>query len=390
MVTELFKSKEINETCSSIAKEFAHRNLFAFRDFPLFVSDSPKSPLGKMCSDLVLMVKDILSQDNNLLKFTQIVPRPRAVGHALFMAETEGEYDLDKVSVHYSVSLVQEEAVRLDEHIENLLNQSLCDELGIKINEDFLTDLSDRKLELKKHGIIFDNKVLIYPHQFLRRHFSSNFVELPVLLSNALKAGLSVHIRIDPLRRSIPEYYQDVMEFDYWHGQPFSEALLKNEHTVARTIHGNAEANILNYHIKRTVFRTDMMDKHIRQFKIEEYADIQSESGSPTSGAGDNFFIQRFAHMCYDQKIDKFIHLDGAVRVFPKEEYKNYLNEIESGKDVDEKVGVRHKMFLIEGEFDQSLASDVLAEWFRYNNHIQEYFSSDQSEDITYREGTIV
>lgn len=390
MVTELFKSNEINAICSSIAKELANRNLFALKDFPVFVSEDPKSPFGKMCSDLVLMVKDILSQDDNLLKFTQIVPRPRAVGYVLFMAETEGVYDLDKVAMHYSVCLVQEKGISLDEHIENLLNQSLCDELGIKIDEDFLADLSDPKLVLKNHGIIVDNKVLIYPHQFLRRHFSSNFVEMPVLLNRALESGLNVYVRIDPLRKTTPECYRDVMEFDYWHGQPFSEKLLKNKHTVAHTIHGNAEANMLNYYIKRTVFRTDMMDENIRQFKIEEYADIESECGSPTNGTGNNFFIQRFAHMCYDQNLDKFTHLDGAVRIFPKEKYKNYLIEIESGKDIDEKVGVRHKMFLVEGEFDQSLANDLMTEWFRYNAHIQEYFSNNKSEDFSNSEVVIV
>lgn len=367
--------------CSLIAKELADRNLFAIRDFPIFVSDDPGTPFSKTCSDLVLLVKGILNQDDNLLKLTKIVPRPRSVGHALFMAGTEDGYDLDKVALHYSVCLVQEKRAHLDEHIKSLSNRSLCDELGIKVDDDFLTDLSDPKLVLKNHGIIFDNKVLVYPHQFLRRHLSSNFVEMPVLLNRALESGLSVHVRIDPLRRSLPEYYRDVMEFDYWHGQPFSEALLKNKHTVARTIHGNVEANMLNHYIKRTVFRTDMMENNIRQFKIEEYADFESESGSPTNGAGDDFFIQRFAHMCYDQRIDKFTHLDGAVRVFPKEQYKNYLKEIESGNDIDEKVGARHKLFLVEGEFDQSLANDLMSEWFRYNSHIQEYFSTDHTED---------
>lgn len=381
MVTELFKTSEIKEACSVIAKEFSNRNLFAFIDFPVFVSYNPTTPLGKTCSDLVLLVKDILSDDDNLLKLTKIVPRPRAVGHALFMAGAEGGYDLDKVALHYSVCLVQEKGSRLDEHVENLLNRSLLDELGIKADDDFLVDLSDPKLVLKNHGIIFDEKLLIYPHQFLRRHFSSNFVEMPSLLNRSLESGLSVYVRIDPLRKSTPEFYRNVMEFDRWHGQPFSESLLKNKHTVARTFHGNAETNMLNYYIKGTVFRTDLMEENIRQFKIEEYADIESEGGSPTNGVGDNFFIQRFAHICYDQNIDKFTHLDGAVRVFPKEQYKNYLKEIEAGKDIDEKVGVRHKMFLVEGEFDQSLANDLVTEWFRYNSHIQEYFSTNQTED---------
>lgn len=381
---DLFETDEINSISSSIAKEFANRNLFALRDFSSLVYSEFKTPLSKSCSDLFLLVKVILETGDNLHNFVEIMPRPQAVGTALFMGKTDNGYDIEKVALNYSIFLVQDAGLHLDDHVQNLLNRTLPDELGICIDKDFLTDLSNPKLILKNHGIIFDEKILIYPHQFLRRCFNSNFVEMPSLLNKALDLGLRVHLRIDPLRKTTPDYYREVMELDYWHGQPLSESFLGDNHTSARTVHGNSESSILNNHVKRTVFRTDMMDDNIRQFKIEEYSDTLTEGGSPTYCAGTNYFIQRFGHACYDQRLRKFTHLDGAVRVFRKDEYEGYLRDIESGKDVDEKIGDRHKMFLVEGEFDQSLASGLLAEWFRYNNHIQEYFSGIQSEDSSY------
>ncbi len=381
MVLEQFKSENINSICRSIAEELANRNLFALRDFSSLVYSEIQTPFSELCSELFLLVKAILSNNDNLQKFLEIAPQSQAVGTALFMGKSDNGYDIEKVALNYAIFLVQDAGLHLDDHVQNLLNRTLFDELGIDIDKDFLTDLSNQKLVLKNHGIIFDEIALIYPHQFLRRHFSSNFVEMPSLLNKALDLGLRVYLRIDPLRKTTPNHYRDVMEFDYWHGKPLSESLLNDKHTSTRTVHGNPESSMLNYYIKQTVFRTDMMDDNIRQFKIEEYADTKREGGSPTNGAGNNFFIQRFAHACYDQQIKKFTHLDGAIRVFQKSEYEGYLTDIESGKEVDEKIGERHKMFLVEGEFDQSLTSELFAEWFRYNDHIQEYFSGIQSED---------
>ena len=85
------------------------------------------------------------------------------------------------------------------------------------------------------------------------------------------------------------------------------------------------------------------MDENKRQFKIEEYCSLE-----PEHGIGERFCIEKFGHVVYDQNEDCFTHLDGAVRVFPVEEYIDHLDAVESGRDVDEKIGTRHKLFLAE------------------------------------------
>jgi hypothetical protein len=388
MDKELLDNIEISNLVQSIAEEFANQNLFALRDFHIFVFDSPNTDLEKNCSKLYSVVHGFINQGDSFLQLCNLEPMPRWVAHALFFGKNKGTYDLQIVARQLCASLIQQRSLGLDDHVKNLSNRYLFDEVGINTDNDFLINLSDKRFEIRNNGIIFDSKVLIYPHQFLRRFYSSGFVNIPALLSKALQLGLSVYIRIDPLRKTTPEHYREIMELDYWHGPKFSRDMLKDLYLNNRTVYTSRGVYCLNYDARFTVFRTKMMDKGMREFMIEEYCPLELPGlciDFKSPGVGDIFYVQKFAHVCYNQKQNCFTHLDGAVRVFNKEEYLNYFKEIEAGRDVDEKIGTRYKMFLIEGEITDVLAQEVLTEWFRYNVHIQEYFSSENIEPmITY------
>jgi hypothetical protein len=386
MEKELLNNQDIDRFARAIAIELANRNLFAF-DFHIFISEEPKTTLGKDCSNLYLIVKKLLTEGDCFSDLSRLDPKPQWISLALEFGKNNGKYDLNKVAVHLCVGLVQQRVPSLDDHVKNLSNHSLCEQLGININDDFLTDLSDKRLQIMNHGIIFDKTTLIYPHQFLRRYYSSNFVGMPSLLNKALQAGASVHLRIDPLRKTRSEYYRNILELDYWYGPRFSRNLLKDQHRSERTLHFSRGIHCSNYDARFTIFRTKMMGRGVREFMIEEYCPLELPgfSGSKSPGVGDNFYIQKFAHICYDQKHECFVHLDGAVRVFDKKQYSSYFKEIEEGRDIDEKAGIRHKIFLVEGKFEEDLAQEILTEWFRYNPHIQEYFSGENVEPlITY------
>lgn len=373
---ELFNDKIIREFCESLSVEFSNRNLFPYRDYSRFIYKNPKTDFGKKCSSLFLNVRNKISNDELWGKLIELKSSSQAVATALFMADNKGDYDRDKVAINIAASLIQEKMFNLDIHVEKIGDTGLCDELGITINKDGLVNLSDTRLLLKKQGIVFNEVDLIYPHQFFRRYYSSNFVGMPALLSKSKSNGLDVSLRIDPLRRTEAKNYLEVMELDHWHGPPFSDEILINTHVNTRTVHVSRGVDDLNYDPRYTVFRTKMMDKNIREFMIEEYCPTELIGGRKSPGVGDKYVIQKFAHVCFDQGSNLFTHLDGAVRIFEISEYREFFSKIETGNDVDEKIGARHKMFLVEGEFDRSLAEDLLTEWFRYNSHIQEYFSN--------------
>lgn len=387
MDEELFSSKEINSLSQSIATELANRNLFALRDLQTFIGKNPRSKLGQQCSRLYSLAREFISNDDNFKKILKSNPESKWISYALYMGKSDQGYDLDSVAIHLCMAMVNMKNLNIDEHVEYLYDTTLCDELKLNVNDDQLTKVSSDRLKLKRNGIIVDDNVLVYLHQFMRRYYSSNFVDLPVLLDKALQIGLDVYVRIDPLRKTHAENYREVLELDHWYGAKFSKDILNDKYKNERTLHNSHGIYDLSYDARFTVFRTKMMDKNIREFMIEEYCPtiLPSSSNSDSPGVGDRYFIQKFAHLCYHQELQKFTHLDGAVRIFDKDDYIEYFNVIESGRDIDEKVGIRHKMFLVEGELDETLVQEILTAWFRYNIHIQEYFSGENIKPlITY------
>ncbi|MGW4464717.1 hypothetical protein [Micromonospora sp. NPDC004704] len=371
----LFGTTEVDRLATAIAAELANRNRFAYIDYPELVSESPSSDrLVTDCNALHAEILPILSRFGSLQELSATSNLPEWLSSALFFGERDdGSFDLDVVVRHIGAGLVQQRAPGIDNHIDNLYDATLIKTLGLKVvdEENLLVNLSDDdRLELRNHGIVLDGHTLIYPHQFLRRFYGSNFVGIPSLLAEAKAAGASVSIRIDPLRKTTVDHYRDIFEHDYWYGRPFSEGLLKSKHLTARTAHRSKCKICLSDHCEIfTIFRTDMMDGDLRQFKVEEFCSLNERHG-----VGERYCVERFGHVVFDQVKGSFSHLDGAVRVFQAEEYIEYLDAVESGRDVDEKIGQRHKLFLVEGTLDRRLVQELLTEWFRYNPDIGEYF----------------
>lgn len=374
----MFESHLISKLAQVISNEFENRNLFPLIDFIRFLEE--KSVLGKSCQKLH---KIILSAITNRKSFNKLLSESKKSAWIRLALEfgTNGKtYDLDLITIHLCIYLIQKKATSIDRHIDLLDNNSLSKELNILTDDNLLIDLSNKQLKLENHGIFVRGNTLVYPHQFLRRFYSANFVGMPRLLSKAFNMGLSVKLRIDPVRQTISDNYREIVEFDLWHGPKFSKQLLMNKHLSSRTQHISRGYYCFSYDPKFTTFRTKMMDKDLREFSIEEYCPLNLPFGGVSPGVGDKYCIQKFAHFTFDQNLGYITHLDGAVRVFEVEKYAKYFELIESGLDVEEKIGSRHKMFLVEGRIDDELAQEMLTEWFRYNPHIQEYFSGTTVE----------
>lgn len=382
---QIFDNREIQNLAKEIAQEFANRNLFAQVDFMTLADEKRQGWLSKKCLVLFDKTREIMERENLIALSTSNSPKPAWLASALFMSNQEGIIDQDKFAKHICIEIISKANPGTDEHIELLGDNDLLQSLGITPNDHMLVSLKDPRLELKMHGITVDKKVLVYPHQFLRRYYTSNFVGLPILLRKIHDTGASVSIRIDPLRQTTVNYYREVMEFDYWYGLPFSQAILERKDVLPRTVHYSRGYMNLSYDPRYTVFRTKMMDQNQREFMIEEYCPVLLHGDRKHPGVGSKFCIQKFAHTSYDQTDGYFSHIDGAVRVFTIEDYENYFKNIADGGDVDEKVGIRHKLFLVEGNLSMETVQELLAEWFRYNPHIMEYFTGASVEpEMTY------
>ena len=304
---------------------------------------------------------------------------------AFFEATHDGSQILDisyltKLTI---VALLNDRSPGIDEYVEAMKDTKLLDELGLSYDKEFLVELLP-SMELRNWALILAEQKMIYPHQFLRRGYGASFVGTPALLSRYRNRGISVKLRVDPFRLSIPRYYHERMELDYWHGEHFSSELLMDKGTEPKwTRHATdnflpTEEKPLNprHPIRFTVFRTAMMDINLREFMIEEYVPLVNplHAGVRLPGFGKRYTIQKFGHLVYDQQKKAFIHFDTAVRAFAKEDYEAIMNTLEAGKDPGDKLGARHKLYLIEGEFQLDLVEPLLYDFFMYNPHIEEYF----------------
>lgn len=266
----------------------------------------------------------------------------------------------------------------IDDYVQSMKNSDLHQELGLSHDDNFLVDIShESNFSLRKHGLIVSDEVMVYPHQFLRRHYSSNFTDTPEVLAAYAHRGMSVKVRLDPLRSwTHPKNYMDILELDYWHGPQFSAEVLNDTDAKEKvTFHSSPSIGYSPYPVTATIFRTYMMEANCRQFMIEEYTPLKPADDSPQlPGFGNEYCIQKFGHFVFDQEEQAIVHVDGAVRVFKVEEYRDIYDAIRQGKSPDSKIGVRHKLFLVEGKLDLNDAQILMAEFFRYNTHLSEYF----------------
>lgn len=276
----------------------------------------------------------------------------------------------------------------VDRYVEALQDFKLVQELDLDVDEEGLTSLGNSRIEVLPHGLCVDANVRLYLHQFLRRCFSGNFVQLPRLLSKAIAGGHEVRVRIDPLRRGLMADYEEVIEEDHWFGPKFDPRILNstNKHET-RTVHATDETTTaakllgMSYPVFQTHFRTSILGEGLRQFSIEEYVPRTTQYGGRPSGFGAKYHIQKFAHFVYDQRSGTFEHVDCAVRVHSIEEYDALFTAVEEGRDPGRRPGVRFKLFKVSGKLELAIIQELLYDYFRYNLHPIEYFGNLTSEE---------
>lgn len=239
--------------------------------------------------------------------------------------------------------LASEKQKHNNDYIEQLLDCStslLPSDLDLLVSKEGLVDISrpSSRLKLLDHAIDISDGRRIYLHQFLRRHFNSNFVDTPRILNFAIQQGLKVEVRIDPFRLGDMSRYRNIIECDAWFGPKFNQQLLDSKDKTEKvTIHhfNGDDPREKAYNQYVTIFRTSMLDfdKGFRQFFIEEFSPYLDYLQSPMSGVYEKYVLQRFAHFVYDQSNKNFEHVDCAVRIFERKEYDWLYNIAKQGND---------------------------------------------------------
>lgn len=369
---------ELQTALSRVARTLQNRN-----DFPTHLNAMTRDQeLTELLDLLEECVKTALNTQADA-GFTSISQGETDL-RALTQSSSPDEHDPSSTLIQsLAIMLLHNYTDGIDRYVETLEDYTLAREFSLDVDGDGLIDLRDSRIELLSHALRIDTDICLYLHQFLRRYFSGNFVQLPTLLGEALSQRHEVRARIDPLRRGLMADYKDIIEEDHWFGPKFDTRILEctdgdEVRTVHRTDEASSSASLLgiSYPVFQTDFRTSMLDKRLRQFSIEEYAPLTTRCGDTPPGLGRKHHIQKFAHFVYDQEDGTFEHLDCSIRVHGIEEYAALFSELQRGRDPGRRTGRRFKLFKIRGRLEPSLIRDFLYEYFRYNLHLIEYFGN--------------
>lgn len=383
---ELSTNDEIQALVGHLSAEWNNRNTFPMMGISMYSGNVVTGDdATKSYSQLIELVRKRL-EAADLSDTSEIIGKDLYIGFSIGIshATKDGKLDLGYLTKLTIASLLGDRSPGIDEYVESMNDVKLLNELGLSYDKEFLVKLQPN-MELRRWALVLDGEKMVYPHQFLRRGYGANFVGTPALLSRYLNKGVSVKLRIDPFRLSIPRYYREYIEADYWHGKHFSTELLMSKEGPTWTKHATddflpTEEKPLNpmHPIRFTIFRSKMMDANLREFMIEEYVPLINPLHADVKlpGFDSRHTIQKFGHLVYDQEKQAFVHFDVAVRSFDGSEYEKIFNTVEAGKDPGDKLGDRHKLYLIEGEFQLDLVQPLMYDFFMYNPHIEEYFSN--------------
>jgi len=370
---ELTTSAELESLVSSVSKELRNRNVSAMHALAMYSGDDIKN----LSSKIRAMMLETDTSDQRSINGERF----QIFRHVLWFGEEDGNFNVDRSLHMVLVYLLQRHSPGIDDYVENIDNNDLAKRINLHVDDEGLITLKD-DMELRKHALVLPKQdIMIYPHQFMRRFYSANFVYIPTALDYCKQSGHDVQFRIDPFRQSEPRYYQNIFEADHWHGPSFSlEVLRSTDRKPIRTVKFARDDDRLQltYPLGYTVFRSDMMDIGQRQFSIEEYVPLVGPMAGfkEVPGVGEKYVIQKFAHFVYDQANENFSHVDGAVRIFMKDEYADIYETVKTGSDPEKRIGKRRKLFKVSGSLDLETVQNLLYEYFRYNPHLGEYFGT--------------
>ena len=175
-------------------------------------------------------------------------------------------------------------------------------------------------------------------------------------------------IALDHRRIMAKEFYRQIVERDTWYGPHFDAAKLDDCNAVGLTVVGRNKSSLfeLTNHLDRTEFFWSCR-KGIKTLEIEEISSLGYEF--------DSYYFNRYIHS--ERVTDKrvFRHLDGAVKVYLKNEYpiranSRLPNEPRSHRKV--------KLFRIDGGLALESWLELIAMFYKSSEMIIEYFNPEE------------
>jgi hypothetical protein len=224
-------------------------------------------------------------------------------------------------------------------------------------------------------GGIYYKDHLIYYHQYLRRYFTSS-PNMPFL--NALFEYHKAHrdqrvaVAIDHLRLMPKELFRQLIERSRSFGPPLAMQSIDDPSAVGLTVY-TPEPRFISLHgIERSEFHWSFSDG-LKTFEVEA---VYSLDHLPDTS--EELILARYVHSIRDIKAHAFIHLDGAVKIYRRNQYEQrhaarMPNEVRAWKKI--------KVFRIDADVEKGQAitdnewSRLIGLFFQENPLVAEYLN---------------
>ena len=343
--------KQVNEKPFPISYEHDRRRIIGY------TSDAKLVQLENGAFG-VEATMNIFETDNELAEFLPSLERIK-IEPGVFKFNDGREIRADKIEdiycdVYCGRDILQDMLPRIEEFLDN---------------NSLFQVVSPESLEL--FGIKVGDYYVMF-HPYLRRYHSRqnsyNIDLIKRLIETSKKYDkMVVKLGIDFDYVGIGGTERNYLERDYWYGPKFDR---KNISDIPDgvTVHGIKNESKKFDQIRKTDFFLHTK-KGVKTLEIEEIVnnthplDLDIKKGYPA----------RYIHSEYDLKKEKFVHIDGAVRVYTDVQWDSRRNA-----DIDEisKEMNRVKLFQIDHVLEFPDWLKLVHYFFRGNEHIVEYFNS--------------
>ncbi len=202
----------------------------------------------------------------------------------------------------------------------------------------------------------------VFPHPFIRgaRELLGDLMFLGF-------RGSDVKIALDPVRAQPAAEAQVIFLADYWFGCRLRRSDLDDPRHVGETWHVRPLDRPVEFGLKplaATVFRWSL-DGTLKTLEIDEI-----EPADETEADGP-YRINRYLHAVRDINVQRFVHVDGAVRAYDESRYA--ATRADPKGDRGDVVHYR-KLFRVDDVIDDDIWGHIVAHFFRGNELVIEYF----------------
>ncbi len=232
--------------------------------------------------------------------------------------------------------------------------------------KDELMPLNTPGFEPTESGIHYNNHVLFY-HQFLRRNFTGNLnYDFLSRLTDYYQRHRQqpISVAIDHLRLVPQQWFSPIFGKDYWYGPPLNWKLIDDKYEVGPTVHWSPFSHPHN--IDRTEFHWSYRND-IKTLQIEEIHGLKLLDNPDT-----DVVLNRYIHSQRDIARGTFIHLDGAVKIYEQDSYKQRYDSKMTEAD---KSKYKPKLFRIDNPISDEEWAQLITFFFCGNEMVLEYLN---------------